>query len=143
MGEFIAYNPNLIPANFEAKKSKRFINYLIDHCLVTSGSLFFIIWLTDNHGLSGKQGIIIFFSWFILYYTISEYFFGKTIGKFISRAEVVDENFKRPSLLKVLARSICRLIPYDPFSALVSYTTWHDSITKTVVVNSKRETIVN
>jgi len=72
------------------------------------------------------------------YYTLLEGFTGKSLGKLITGTKVVDANGNPPTFGIALLRSICRYIPFEPFSFLSSDARgWHDSITKTWVVNSR------
>jgi uncharacterized RDD family membrane protein YckC len=63
--------------------------------------------------------------------------FARTVGKFITQTIVVDEHGEKPHHETILIRSLCRLIPFNPFSVLFLGRGWHDSISKTYVVNKK------
>ncbi len=71
-----------------------------------------------------------------MYYTLTEGFFGRSVGKFITGTVVVDENGVKINLGSALKRSLCRLIPFDGLSFFGSRG-WHDSITETYVVEKK------
>lgn len=71
----------------------------------------------------------------MIYYCILESVTGRTIGKFITKTKVVDQNGERPNLGTIFLRSLCRFIPFDVFSFLGSSDSgWHDRISKTIVV---------
>jgi uncharacterized RDD family membrane protein YckC len=74
----------------------------------------------------------------ILYYTLSEFIAGRTLGKLITGTKVVDENGGKPSFDKALLRTVCRFIPFEAFSFLGDEAIgWHDTLSKTRVVNVK------
>lgn len=72
----------------------------------------------------------------LLYYNIFEITNARTIGKLVTQTIVVDENGEKPSHETIMVRSICRLIPFNALSIIgFPARTWHDSISKTYVVN--------
>lgn len=127
----------------EASHGKRFLNYIID-VIVSLILLVFVIIAFDILGLFMGVGSflnneiviqIISLLVMVLYYTVMEISFGKSIGKFLTRTQVVTmEEGVRPSLGKIVGRSFARLIPFDAVSFLFSGG-WHDTLTGTVVVN--------
>jgi uncharacterized RDD family membrane protein YckC len=79
-----------------------------------------------------------YFSFSIFYYLVFEFFFGRTIGKFITGSVVVNENGLKPNFRIVCVRTLSRFIPFDALSFLTkSGRIWHDSISKTYVVEKK------
>ncbi|WP_281235488.1 RDD family protein [Flavobacterium gelatinilyticum] len=132
-----------------ASNGSRFINYIFDIvgilCLIFIVTVIatFIMALTDSNefiqwigNLSDLEGQIIFIVFSIIYYTLTEGFFGRSLGKFITGTVVVNENGERPSLDIILKRTLCRFIPFDAISFLGSRG-WHDSISDTYVVRKK------
>lgn len=127
---------------------KRFLEYLIDYFLLLI--LVFVaafvlaifgIDVTERFSSYLVSSIVIF-----LYYFIMEAKCGKTVGKIILGMKVVDANGNKPSNGKIALRTICRFIPFDAFSFLVSECwkkdgefcgNWHDGLSKTYVVNMK------
>nr|WP_294773884.1 RDD family protein [uncultured Flavobacterium sp.] len=74
----------------------------------------------------------------LLYYNVFEILTARTIGKFITGTTVVNEYGEKPSHENILIRSLCRLIPFNPLSVLIfGGRGWHDSISKTYVVDNK------
>jgi uncharacterized RDD family membrane protein YckC len=71
----------------------------------------------------------------LLYFTIFEAATGRTMAKFITRTKVVDKNGKKPGFGTILLRSFCRYIPFDAFSYLGSGPGWHDTLSKTTVID--------
>jgi uncharacterized RDD family membrane protein YckC len=64
--------------------------------------------------------------------------FGRSFGKLITGTVVVNKNGLRPTFESILIRTFCRLIPFDGLSFLgKSGRIWHDSLSKTYVVNRK------
>ena len=70
---------------------------------------------------------------FLLYYGFFEGIWARTPGKWLFGTVVVDEDGNPPAFGKVLGRTLCRMIPFEPFS-FIRPPGWHDSMTKTRVV---------
>lgn len=117
---------------------RRFANYLIDSIVL--GVIIGLIDSTGGRGYNNEGDTLNFIGLFyvlaslILYYTLMEACFGKTIGKFVTRTKVVTVSGEKPGVGKCILRSICRFIPFEPISVLTG-TGWHDSISGTIVVN--------
>ena len=74
----------------------------------------------------------------LIYYIFFETLFGRTVGKFVTKTIVVNENGERATHEQILIRSLCRLIPFYEFSFFgIPVKAWHDKISKTYVVNKK------
>jgi uncharacterized RDD family membrane protein YckC len=72
----------------------------------------------------------------LLYYNVFEALTARTLGKYITKTIVVDENGEKTNHETILIRTLCRLIPFNAFSFLgISGRGWHDTISKTYVVN--------
>lgn len=127
-----------------ASQGKRFANYLIDRIGVYI-IVFMIIPILDNGlmdldaDLSALGGLLIIFA-VLGYWTFFEYFLGKTPAKFITQTKVVTKEGYRISFATAVGRTLCRFIPFDALSFLFSSVGWHDSISRTRVVN---DTYVN
>jgi len=75
------------------------------------------------------------------YWIATEYFFDKSPAKFLTRTKVVMKDGTKPSFLTIIGRTLCRFIPFEPFSFLGGKAIgWHDSITNTRVVMDKFQT---
>jgi len=118
----------------------RFVNFIID--LIVFYALCFVVgfaWgaialLLDMPTEIGDFGGFLFASLvYIGYYTISEGFFGRTIGKLATRTIVLKENRDKINFKDALLRSLCRYIPFEILSGF-GYRPWHDQLTKTMVV---------
>lgn len=133
-----------------ASHSQRFLNLLMDYI----GQLFlFIIAFSIALTIAETNGNKDFAANFakndiaqytfvacisLVYYNVFEIFFARTIGKFITQTIVVDENGEKPNHERILVRTLCRLIPFNALSFLGVYGRgWHDTISKTYVVNKK------
>ena len=135
-----------------AGKGKRFGNYLVDlivHYIISTlvfalmgillvafGYESIVLGADDSAGFkffSAVLGILLLTT----YYTICEYYFnGKTIGKLITKTRAVSIDNQYMTFRQTLKRSLCRLIPFEPFSFFGGENTgWHDTISKTKVVN--------
>lgn len=121
-----------------AGKGTRFGNYVIDkigflfiiflHAMILDGWLEVIP--EDGSPFLGFY----FFFLYVMYHAIFEHFSRKTPGKFMTKTIVVNGDGSKPNFREILIRSICRLIPFDPLSFLISEKGWHDTISKTKVV---------
>ncbi|SFF31605.1 RDD family protein [Sunxiuqinia elliptica] len=131
-----------------ASQSKRFANYLIDLVFYLIFSFFFGIilglilvlfspdslWIfeEDNRLINYALGVIAG----MIYYSTLEIVCGRTPAKFITKTKVVDEHGEQPKISTILVRSLCRFIPFEPFSFLGSEGSgWHDRLSKTKVIN--------
>ena len=77
-------------------------------------------------------------SFLMFNYLVLESFFGRSFGKLITGTIVVNENGLKPTFQSIIIRTFCRLIPFDGLSFLgKSGRIWHDSLSKTYVVNRK------
>lgn len=131
-----------------AGKWRRFFNLLIDYAaahgvftvagfaaaLVFGGEAV-VAWAES---ISKWTDMLLTLSARFLYYTFFEGLFGFTIGKLITNTRVVDEQGNRLSFGRAALRSLCRFIPFEPFSLLFSDDDvrrgWHDSLAKSYVV---------
>ncbi|MDX6181380.1 RDD family protein [Flavobacterium sp. Fl-77] len=131
-----------------ASSGKRFLNYIIDMIFFVIAMYLFGLFLgiliaLGFEGVSfWMQGLgdlgwnLIGITILLVYYTLTEGFFGRSVGKFITGTVVVDENGEKINFGSALKRSLCRLIPFDGLSFFGSRG-WHDSITDTYVVEKK------
>lgn len=141
-----------------ASTGQRFASYLID--LV----IFYIIML----GLGAVMGIIfaltgniqqlqttntftgnkltdylVSYIIYALFYTFSEGASrGRSIGKLITRTKAVKEDESEVSWKDALIRSLCRIVPFEPFSALGG-SPWHDQWSHTKVIKVTKKPVRN
>ncbi len=133
-----------------ASLSHRFLNLLIDTLMELLLFFILLVFIAANIEATGEKAFInnlgtntilqytITTSIALLYYNICEIFTARTVGKYFTQTIVVDENGEKPNHETILIRSLCRLIPFNAFSFLgISGRGWHDTISKTYVVNKK------
>ncbi|MFT5822929.1 MAG: putative RDD family membrane protein YckC [Crocinitomix sp.] len=71
----------------------------------------------------------------LTYYTLCEFFMGKTIGKLFTKTKVVTEKGLRPDFAQCVQRSLSRLMVIEVFSYIPEYPIgWHDKWSRTRVV---------
>jgi uncharacterized RDD family membrane protein YckC len=58
---------------------------------------------------------------------------GRSVGKLITNTQAVRENGARIGWKDALLRSLCRLVPFEAFSAFGGHP-WHDRWTRTMVI---------
>jgi uncharacterized RDD family membrane protein YckC len=131
-----------------ATHGQRFLNFVIDLVIqyiiwVCVGMTIVIIaditgsyalsnWI-ESLSLTGKvfSALVIV----ILYYGFTDMYFSRSLAKFFTKTVVVMEDGSKPDKKTIIIRTLCRLIPLDPFSFLGSSPRgWHDSISHTFVV---------
>lgn len=126
-----------------ASKGLRFANYLVDYFIAAIIQYAIILipmfmmgdLIMESPGYNLVLMLISLLAYFF-YYALTEYFFkGKTIAKFITGTKTVTVEGNDLDFNKSLIRSLCRFIPFEPFS-FFGETGWHDSISKTRVVNT-------
>lgn len=145
--------------NYElASKGQRFVNYLIDAIianyvidLVTEKlllSFFDSMAASDTDGMYGT-GYSTAYLWFtiltslfnsFLYYSICEKVFkGKTLGKLLTRTQVIRDDGQELTWGDTMLRSICRWVPFEALSIFFRNDNrmWHDAWAKTSVVKSR------
>ena len=132
-----------------ASQSTRFANYILDSIFIFITGFIFITFFTFilrhlslitfiKFSLKSKlYGRLIYLGIMILYYITCEVLYSRTIAKVITRTKVVTLKGDKPNLKAILIRTLCRFIPFEPFSYLASSNTgWHDELSKTRVINA-------
>ncbi len=127
---------NLIEKNFHidqlANSGQRLLNFLIDTFIV----IVVFSLLSRNLPIDGNR--MLFLVVYLVYYSMLEWFFGKTIGKYLTKTTVICDNGEKITFGTALMRSIIRLIPFETFTYLgrIPYG-WHDKFTKTIILPDK------
>jgi uncharacterized RDD family membrane protein YckC len=137
----------------QASTGKRFANWLIDIIVFYIVAIIFIL-LTmpstmrprtygehrSSHELQiDFTALLIYIVYFVLLETLTK---GKTIGKMITGTRAVQEDGRPITFRIALLRTISRIVPFEPFSALGSPShPWHDRWTDTYVIDEKASTI--
>ena len=134
-----------------ASLGKRFANYAIDYVAqmligLAIGIVIGVIiayndpaaldTIENADGLSSKiWELLLGYLLAIIYYFVLEATTGRTLGKLITKTKVVMRNGDEPSHGTIFKRTLCRLIPFEPFSFFGGDEMgWHDSISNTRVV---------
>ncbi|MFH6998343.1 RDD family protein [Flavobacterium sp. FlaQc-57] len=143
-------NVYIVEKKLLASDRDRFINCILDFLsvfitmfvssliVIIVGNVFnwdiFSIWekfIIDSRYLACLSFLM--FNYFVL-----EWLFGRTMGKLVTGTIVVNKNGLKPDFGVIFIRTLCRLIPLDALSFLgKSEMFWHDSISKTYVVEKK------
>lgn len=129
-----------------APVNKRIGNYAIDVLAIVVIEMVTGVFLIVFYGMDSpiysllfndSIGKLIFiFLLNVLYYTLFEAITGKTIGKYLTKTKVVTLTGGKPGWAGILLRSVCRFIPLDQISFILnSDSGWHDSLSKTMVVD--------
>ena len=125
----------------EIKVSTRFINFLIDMFAFTIIAIIVILilknYLPSFKEYSVQNNRLITFILYFSYYFIFELLTSTTIGKLITKTKVVDiKSLSRPSVIKILVRTLSRFIPLEGLSILLNdkKQIWHDQISGTTII---------
>ena len=125
---------------FDAKKVNsltRFINFIVDTViwLLIAAVLTFPLNAKDSTQM--LIGYLILLVSFIVYYTLMETKYKKTIGKFITKTRVVNKDGTNPTTGDILRRTFCRLIPFDRVSFLFTPNGFHDRLSDTTIIRDE------
>ena len=126
----------------DASSGLRFFNYLISlvACFILNFFIFRAIYrfapsLGDQLSAFLPQ-ILWGYLITVLYHFLNELCGGRGISKLITGTRAEMEDGSPLKIRSALTRSLCRIIPFEPFSFLGRGTGgWHDSLTGTRVVN--------
>ena len=127
-----------------ASRGRRFGNFLIDMVCYYLLAMLVGIVLGLMHmayllrmSVAGNYlfgGVVI-----VLYYLPMEVLFGRTVGKLVTGTRVVAESGEPADFLKVLGRTLTRLVPFEAFTFLNSKGIGlHDRWSGTRVVRTRR-----
>lgn len=128
---------------------KRFFNFIIDYIGMYIAIFVIAIIIAFSGGsealrsletISPIQEFLFGFLCYFTYYLFFESIFGRTLGKLITGTTVVNEHGGKPVFKQIIGRTLCRLIPFEPFSFFgASGYGWHDSIPKTYVIDIRNQ----
>ena len=130
------------PVNQEV--SVRFLNMIIDQVVITYLAFVSYDWFSAFTGAYREDSdfsFIIYFQinyslQFVLYYFLIEGCFKTTVGKAITNSSIVNSEGQFISIGNAFVRTLCRYIPFEPFSFLIGKRGWHDTVSDTYVVKS-------
>lgn len=75
----------------------------------------------------------------LLYYSLTEIYFSRTIAQLITKTVVVKKDGSKPDIKTLIIRTLCRFIPFEPFSFFgATPRGWHDTYSDTYVVKKKK-----
>jgi len=111
--------------------SVRATNYFIDiFCwYLLTGILYYIF-----GGILGRSSPFLVLISFFLYYISMESLLQQTVGKIITKTYVVNIDNTKPNLRTIFIRTLCRLIPLEPLTFVMSSNGLHDLLSKTTVI---------
>jgi len=127
---------------FDSKKVsslKRFIHFIVDTFAIIFMSMIFAFILgvfinPTNQILITILGYLMLAMTFFGYYIFMETKYQKTIGKFFTKAKVVNINGAKPEVGEIVIRTLFRLIPFDRISYLFTRNGFHDRLSDTIVI---------
>lgn len=138
-----------------ATPGQRFLNFVVDNIVMrlvmsyATGYFIGILIVSISPGfLNGVQTRenlwgFFFLSYLIgclnytIYYTLCEKLFrGHTLGKLMTGTRAIRTDGSELSFKNSLLRSVCRLVPFEIFSAFGGHP-WHDTWTNTMVIKSR------
>ena len=112
------------------KKRIRLYNFLIDSLVFFVIVMIFTMLLNEYVAQEDLKYMMILV--YYLYYFIMEWTTGQTVGKMITKSKVVtSDTQEKPTVSRILIRTLCRLIPVDFFSYLFIPIGIHDRLSKT------------
>ncbi|WP_298761257.1 RDD family protein [uncultured Psychroserpens sp.] len=114
-------------------KTTRLVNYIIDMLVVYL--LFFVFTIFENsHGVN----YLAFYSIMFTYYFLFELITNQTLGKMITKTKVIYNDGSKPHAIRILVRSISRVLPFDALSYMFGYELgMHDLFSSTKLIKAK------
>ena len=133
-----------------ASNNRRLANYLLDALFVRMlayPAWFLIGFFTAALGITDAAfwksldnpigGLVIGCITVFVYYFLSEALGQRTLGKLITGTKVVTVNGTKPTLGAIAMRTLCRFVPFEPFSFFTRNPGgWHDKWSGTIVVRT-------
>lgn len=131
-----------------ASQGKRLANFILDYiffyifCIILGVFLGVIIVIVspsstsffDNDSKIVNYLLGLFLG--MIYYSTYEAITGRTLAKYITKTKVVTVTGEQPNYKTILIRTICRFIPFEPFSFLFGDSGWHDRLSDTMVIDA-------
>ncbi|MCD6010179.1 MAG: hypothetical protein K0Q79_41 [Flavipsychrobacter sp.] len=130
-----------------ATKNQRFFNYLIDYA-ISYGLNFPVIFMFAYFMASATTSfesvmsyltnflflqLLSFINLLVYYFLFEGLTHGYTIGKLITGTRAVKENITPITWGDAFIRTLCRMIPFDPITAMAGFPL-HDRLSKTYVI---------
>jgi uncharacterized RDD family membrane protein YckC len=132
-----------------AGTGQRFINMIVDMILYY---IVFVLLLAITFGLAGggdeflddRSGsakllqYLVAYGVYVIFYGLMEGLSkGRTLGKLITKTKVLKQDGGEISFSDAWMRSLCRIVPFEAFSAFGGHP-WHDRWTNTIVVKIRK-----
>ena len=123
-----------------ASSNRRFLNLILDNILfrVLVFTIGFVVAMAGGVRFLPTEplsDVALSISLFLLYYALQEFFWGRTLAKFITGTKVVTADGTAPTMQQIIGRTLCRIIPFEAFSYLGKFPVgWHDKLSGTRVV---------
>lgn len=131
----------------KAPKAQRLVHYIIDGNLayfICSSNIFRILAISFsfppilfNEEYTSMISVVFSFISSLLFYTFFESVFGATPAKLLTGTRVIQLNGRKIGFPIALIRTLCRFIPFEPFSYLGKGDGWHDKWQCTQVVKEE------
>jgi len=142
----------IITTDMLATRGQRFANYVVDAIVKYIIRLAFVFgWALISDGFYGGSlfslmatksvglNLLVGYGFSIVYYFLFEAITQRTVGKYITNTMVINIEGDKPDLGTIFKRTLCRIIPFEPFSFFRDDARgWHDTITDTIVVDVKK-----
>lgn len=120
-----------------ATTGQRFANFVVDSILRTI--LSYAIAAVVVAAGAGEYAIFFTLPLIFFYYFIPELLFGWTPGKLVTGTRVISRDGSKLTAWRVAGRTLCRVVPFEPFSFISGPPGWHDSWSNTLVVQRSVE----
>jgi uncharacterized RDD family membrane protein YckC len=142
--DYDSAEPSLEPHPLaSASAEKRLTNFIVD--FIACAAPFLVIHVAARLAhmprprfASGWRGCLLGAAVMLIYFVPQEALWGKTLGKLITRTRVIAVGGGKPGWSRVFVRTLCRLIPFEMFTFIGSYSVGcHDKYSKTRVVVEK------
>ncbi|EJL66175.1 putative membrane protein/domain-containing protein [Flavobacterium sp. CF136] len=124
-----------------ASKQKRFLNFIIDgiiKLIIVRLTITFLDISEIAKEINSLDMIERYLFWSVIsfvYYGTTELFLAQSPAKYFTKTIVVMEDGSKPTVMTILARTLLRILPFEPFSFLKGRDLGlHDKNSKTFVV---------
>lgn len=126
----------------DASKGARFGTFVVDYigfllvAFVVGVVLALVLGDRAEAVMSSVPDIVFGLPILLGYYLFFEGLWARTPGKMVFGTRVVTESGDRPGFGAIVKRTLCRCIPFEPFS-FFGKKGWHDSLSHTRVVRTR------
>lgn len=130
-----------------ASSGQRFANFILDSIFIyifaiLLGALLVIIEMDFILEIYSEfwLGVLIYLTYFLNFEILLK---GRTPAKFITQTKAINNDGSKLTFGRAFGRTLCRYIPFEAFSFFGHRPVgWHDSISKTVVISTRKKTIL-